>query len=759
MSEDDAYESFCTTKNDNNNNDHHFCDVDNNNIIDIRSNNNNSNVLIELSPSSSSSLEQKNDNNTAAAADIRKNSIYNSNQKRYRYVTENIENSRILDTNIINSGENNIQIAIDSTNNNNIDQLLRKSRTSINSSSSSTSASLSIQEQNQSIEDDYNDDAIDNENDDNDDDDDDGPKRKRIRKNLLNTSSNSDNNNNHNQKVNVDNNNNNNNNNAQQKSTTILKQDNNNNINLINMEVRFLVSSRDAGAIIGRGGSNITHLRQTYESSITVPDCLSPERILTIVANVDKIIKIVREILKFIDSTISPSSNSSITSNLLRSRIPVNKTNRKTSIPVIGSDQRSSSRNGSSSSSTTTTTMATNSLCEIRLLLHTSHAGGLIGKGGARITQLREETKAGIKVYSECCPQSTERVCAVTGPIDIVTNAVGIILNLIRTFPIKGPNQLYNPAHFDPFMSLRYGGFGETTAGPLTSGPHCTQQSVHPPPPVSHHEPSRTNSIFTPPPIPPPPPTQYHHPAPPIHHPHAHHHHAHPHPHHHHNPFSSPSATGSRHLSTLTNGPPPSQTHHHHLMDHGRSPSDFGATSPSFLAAAAAAAHHHHHWPQAANTCPAAGSSGVGGGRMATIRAAAVAAAAAGNSGPLTDVFGTTSDDPFRWITDAKHYDTNRLQNTLMKRDDVSFIINPNGTAISTIKVNHKVVGAIIGRGGNRIKEIRIKTQADISIDQMKSSGGGGGGNTSSSAGSTRSITVKGLYNDVQAAVSMICNW
>lgn len=126
---------------------------------------------------------------------------------------------------------------------------------------------------------------------------------------------------------------------------------------------------------------------------------------------------------------------------------------------------------------------------------------------------------------------------------------------------------------------------------------------------------------------------------------------------------------------------------------------------------------------------------------------------------------------------EAKHYDTNRLQNTLMKRDDVSFIINPNGTAISTIKVNHKVllflnfkvlnlnfcyekfkvVGAIIGRGGNRIKEIRIKTQADISIDQMKNSSGG---NPSSSAGgSTRSITVKGLYNDVQAAVSMICNW
>ncbi|OTF75296.1 heterogeneous nuclear ribonucleoprotein K-like protein, partial [Euroglyphus maynei] len=186
------------------------------------------------------------------------------------------------------------------------------------------------------------------------------------------------------------------------------------------------------------------------------------------------------------------------------------------------------------------------------------------------------ETKAGIKVYSECCPQSTERVCAITGPIDIVTNALGIILNLIRTFPIKGPNQLYNPANFDPFMSLRYGGYGETTPGQLPHGhPSQSVQSA----PSHHHEPSRTNSIFTPPPIPPPPPAQYHHPAPPIHHPHPHHAH--------HHPFSSQSTPGNRHLSALTNGPPPSQTHpHHHLMDH-RSPSDYGATSPSFLAAAA----------------------------------------------------------------------------------------------------------------------------------------------------------------------------
>jgi len=39
------------------------------------------------------------------------------------------------------------------------------------------------------------------------------------------------------------------------------------------LDVRFLVCSRDAGAIIGKKGSNIQALRQKHKVIIQVPDC------------------------------------------------------------------------------------------------------------------------------------------------------------------------------------------------------------------------------------------------------------------------------------------------------------------------------------------------------------------------------------------------------------------------------------------------------------------------------------------------------
>ncbi len=54
---------------------------------------------------------------------------------------------------------------------------------------------------------------------------------------------------------------------------------NNNSSNGINrgshgrLDVRFLVCSRDAGAIIGKKGSNIQTLRQKHKVIIQVPDC------------------------------------------------------------------------------------------------------------------------------------------------------------------------------------------------------------------------------------------------------------------------------------------------------------------------------------------------------------------------------------------------------------------------------------------------------------------------------------------------------
>ena len=43
---------------------------------------------------------------------------------------------------------------------------------------------------------------------------------------------------------------------------------------------------------------------------------------------------------------------------------------------------------------------------DLRMLIHQSHAGAIIGKGGAKISELRNETGAQLKVFKVC------RICA-----------------------------------------------------------------------------------------------------------------------------------------------------------------------------------------------------------------------------------------------------------------------------------------------------------------------------------------------------------
>lgn len=51
---------------------------------------------------------------------------------------------------------------------------------------------------------------------------------------------------------------------------------------------------------------------------------------------------------------------------------------------------------------------------DIRMLVHQSHAGAIIGKQGIKIKELRELTQAQIKVFQECAPQSTDRVVLIS---------------------------------------------------------------------------------------------------------------------------------------------------------------------------------------------------------------------------------------------------------------------------------------------------------------------------------------------------------
>uniref|UniRef100_A0A8C9T418 Heterogeneous nuclear ribonucleoprotein K n=1 Tax=Scleropages formosus TaxID=113540 RepID=A0A8C9T418_SCLFO len=164
------------------------------------------------------------------------------------------------------------------------------------------------------------------------------------------------------------------------------------------VELRILLQSKNAGAVIGKGGKNIKALRT---------DVSIPADILSVSADIETIGDILLKI-----------------------------------IPTLEEYQH---YNGNDFD------------CELRLLIHQSLAGGIIGVKGAKIKELRENTQTTIKLFQECCPHSTDRVVLVGGKPDRVVECIKVILELISEAPIKGRAQPYDPNFYDE--TYDYGGF------------------------------------------------------------------------------------------------------------------------------------------------------------------------------------------------------------------------------------------------------------------------------------------------------------
>uniref|UniRef100_A0A3Q2R443 Heterogeneous nuclear ribonucleoprotein K n=1 Tax=Fundulus heteroclitus TaxID=8078 RepID=A0A3Q2R443_FUNHE len=173
------------------------------------------------------------------------------------------------------------------------------------------------------------------------------------------------------------------------------------------VELRVLLQSKNAGAVIGKGGKNIKALRTDYNASVSVPDSSGPERILSVSASIDTIGDILLKI-----------------------------------IPTLEEYQHYSGIDFD---------------CELRLLIHQSLAGGIIGVKGAKIKELRENTQTTIKLFQECCPHSTDRVVLVGGKPERVVECIKVILELVSEAPIKGRTQPYDPNFYDE--TYDYGGF------------------------------------------------------------------------------------------------------------------------------------------------------------------------------------------------------------------------------------------------------------------------------------------------------------
>ena len=69
---------------------------------------------------------------------------------------------------------------------------------------------------------------------------------------------------------------------------------------------------------------------------------------------------------------------------------------------------------------------------EIRVLFHQSIVGGIIGKGGAKVREIREETGTIITAFPNVAPQSSDRVVSIKGLKDSVLQALALCLEVAR---------------------------------------------------------------------------------------------------------------------------------------------------------------------------------------------------------------------------------------------------------------------------------------------------------------------------------------
>ena len=200
------------------------------------------------------------------------------------------------------------------------------------------------------------------------------------------------------------------------------------------IELRILMQSKNAGAIIGKGGANIYRLRNEYKASVTVPDSHSPERVLTIGADLGSVLAMLMEVLPEMDD-------------------PRTKVSQET---------------------------------EVRLIVHQSQVGTIIQRSGLKVKELAENPlqelkkvrgdkaiywSAGcyIKVFSNSPPNSTDRVVGITGKPKVVVACIEEIVELLQTSPPKGSIQLYDPTFSDERLANDYGGFitgGDNRAKP-----------------------------------------------------------------------------------------------------------------------------------------------------------------------------------------------------------------------------------------------------------------------------------------------------
>ncbi|KAI8986371.1 hypothetical protein BDB01DRAFT_720408 [Pilobolus umbonatus] len=203
------------------------------------------------------------------------------------------------------------------------------------------------------------------------------------------------------------------------------------------LTLRALVSTKEAGVIIGKGGKNVADLRDLTGVKAGVSKVVQGihDRVLTVSGTLDGVAKAYSIIsLTMLDNPISPNNANSLASN------------------------------------------NANQAVNLRLLISHNLMGTVIGRQGAKIKHIQDTSGVRMTASKTLLPQSTERVVEVRGNAEAIQKAVAEIGQcLIEDKDRAYGTILYNPTKVsttDRRNSITRTGNGSDFSGMEYGSPH-----------------------------------------------------------------------------------------------------------------------------------------------------------------------------------------------------------------------------------------------------------------------------------------------
>ncbi|CAL1605642.1 unnamed protein product [Knipowitschia caucasica] len=170
----------------------------------------------------------------------------------------------------------------------------------------------------------------------------------------------------------------------------------------VTLTLRLLMHGKEVGSIIGKKGETVKRIREESSARVNISEGTCPERIITITGSTDSVFRAFTMITYKLEEDL-------------------------TTLVANG-------------------TISTKPPVTLRLVIPASQCGSLIGKGGAKIKEIRENTGAQIQVAGDLLPNSTERGVTISGSQDSVIQCVKLICNVILESPPKGATIPYRPS-------------------------------------------------------------------------------------------------------------------------------------------------------------------------------------------------------------------------------------------------------------------------------------------------------------------------